>query len=193
MAWIIGVVCVGAVAALVLLALPILPFSVDLFRQGNDTASQSPDTDAVTDGSCREMYVEPLWATLEWTPGSSLEVSTEAPDSAAPEVVTALDLVVDVRCDWTSDRGTIATTRASVASDAGDILRSALPPLGFVCTDITEGAPRVRCVLVGKNDAGETIRIETIEAGEGTWVSSVQEGWWPEQYATRVGNQVWNG
>ncbi len=188
-AWIIGVVCLAVVVTLLVLALPVLPATPgwvrDLFGS-EETSEEVVDEPGALANNCRDLYADAQWAGLQWTPESALVPSTDAPQTTVPEVTEALDPQVRVTCDWSSEDGTISTTVAEVGSDAGDIIAAGLPEKGFTCTEITEVADRVRCVR--STDEGA---LETIEAGSGLWVSSLHEGWTPDQYASRIALRVW--
>lgn len=183
-AWIIGILCAAVVVVLAVLALPLLPIGATLF--GGEPASEADGPErAPIPGEpreCRDLYGEALWATLRWAPASEIDVSTEQPATSASDVVAALELNVRFTCAWSSERGEISTTYADAPVDTPEVIRSALPELGFGCVAV---ADRVRC---SRSD-GET--IETIEAGDGRWLSTVQNLWFPEQYATRTADRVW--
>lgn len=188
MAWVVGIACAAVVGALVWLAAPLLPASLQFVDQQVNPPTSGPaagDGGEVATGEpveCRDLYVDALWASLAWTEDAVLTPSADRPATSATGLVDALSPAVRFTCAWTSASGAISTTLADVPADAGAIARTALPALGFACSDVGD---RVRCVL----DADG--RVETIEAGGGRWLSSVQDGWHPAQYASRVADRVW--
>ncbi|MGV9194669.1 hypothetical protein ACQ143_10045 [Microbacterium sp. MC2] len=183
-AWIVGLLCAGVVAGLAYLALPLLPATVDWVAQQNapdDDAETVDDLDPFEPAECRHLYVDALWSSLTWTPGSVLMPSRDAPTTTATSVTDALQPDVRMTCDWISDSGEIHTTVAAVATDAGAIATAALPGLGFECA---EHHARVRCV----REDGDL--VETIETGGGLWLSTSQTGWYPADYTRRVADRV---
>lgn len=187
-AWTVGVACAAVVGALVWLAAPLVPAGLVFLGEKVNPPTSGPvagDGDDVASGEpaeCRDLYPDALWSSLVWEKGSLLTPSDAAPASSAAGFVDALAPSVRFTCSWTSDAGAISTTFASVASDAGAIARTALPALGFECRDVDD---RVRCTLVTDG------RRETIEAGGGRWLSSVQDGWHPLRYDDEVAELVW--
>src|SRR5690606_28533986 len=123
---------------------------------------------------CRDLYVDALWSSLVWAPESLLDQSTASPTTTATDVVEALAPSVRMTCDWRSSTGTISTTVAAVAADAGAIVTAALPSLGFTCA---QNGERIRCV---REDGDLT---ESIETGRGLWLSSSQNAWYPADYS----------
>ncbi len=186
-AWAVGVGCAAVIGVLVWLAAPLVPGSI-LFvgdQIGPPTSEPAAADDDATGGEiveCRDLYVDALWASLVWAEDAVLSPSTEAPATSATGLVDALAPQVRLTCGWISADGTISTTLADVPADAGAIARTALPALGFACETV---AGRDRCV----HDADG--RVETIEAGGGVWLSTVQDGWHPAGYATRIADRVW--
>ncbi|MFS0713022.1 hypothetical protein ABC195_04005 [Microbacterium sp. 2P01SA-2] len=178
-AWIVGVICAVVIGALAFLTAPLVTTGMGLLGAGGDTGGSA----AAADGpqQCRDLYPEALWVTLQYSPGAQIEQTQDEPVSTAAGLVEALAPEVRFTCTWTSDAGSISTTVASVGTDAGSIAASALPAQGFSCD---ERGVRTLC---SRTD-GEL--VETIEAGDGHWVSTSQSTWHPEQYASRVGNAV---
>ncbi|RKE65036.1 MULTISPECIES: hypothetical protein [Microbacterium] len=178
-AWIVGVFCAGVIGVLAFLTVPLVTTGMGMLGAGADEGAAA----AAADGpqQCRELYPEALWVTLQYSPGAQLEQTQDAPVSTATALVEALAPEVRFTCAWTSDAGSISTTVGSVGTDAGSIAASALPAQGFTCD---ESGVRTLC---SRTDGD---LVETIEAGEGHWVSTSQSVWHPEQYASRVGNAV---
>jgi len=187
-AWIVGIVCAATIAGLAFLAVPLLPASFTWLTGTLASPVSEPvaaDEDEVTAGApaeCRGLYADALWAGLVWTPESDLRASTDPPLTTATGLVDALQPAVRFTCAWTSAEGTISTTLADVPVDAGAIAEAALPSSGFSCADHED---RVRCTRA----EGEV--VETIEAGGGVWLSTLQDGWQPSNYASRVAGRVW--
>lgn len=178
-AWIVGVICAGVIGALLILTVPLVTTGMGLIgggvaAGGRATADEGPQ-------QCRDLYPEALWVSMQYTPGAELAQTDDAPVSTASALVGALAPEVRFTCVWTADAGSISTTVAAVGTDAGSIAASALPAQGFSCS---EREARTLC------SRSEGDLIETIEAANGLWVSTSQTGWFPEQYASRVGNTV---
>ncbi|MCR2813753.1 hypothetical protein [Microbacterium sp. zg.Y1084] len=191
LAWTAGVLSAGIVAALVWLALPGLPAVVgltgDSLRDGQQVqqAEAADAPEAVTPGECRRLYSDALWAGLSWQPGSELDQDRSVPKTSATVLVDSLAPDVRFTCTWTSEAGSISTTLAAVGSDAGAIAQAALPDLGYGCGVVADG--RVRCTK-----AADEV-YETLEFGEGLWLSTTETAWHPERYASRVAEAVWRG
>lgn len=189
LAWVVGLTCAAVVAALAWIAAPLLPGTVQFVGDQLNPPTSDPaagDAEDAVSGEvseCRDLYADALWTSLVWTPDSVLTPSTDAPESTASGLLDALSPKVRFTCAWTSADGAISTTVADVPADAGAIAGTALPALGFTCEDVDA---RIRCVREGEDGTRETI-----EAGGGTWLSSVQDGWHPSGYAQRVADRVW--
>lgn len=189
LAWVVGLTCAAVVGALAWIAAPLLPGTVQFVGDQLNPPTSDPaagDGDDAASGEvteCRDLYADALWTALVWTPDSELTPSTDAPESSASGLLDALSPKVRLTCAWTSADGTLSTTLADVPADAGAIAGTALPALGFVCDAVDE---RIRCVREGEDGTRETI-----EAGGGIWLSSVQDGWHPASYAQRVADRVW--
>lgn len=188
-AWVVGIGCAATLGALAFLALPLLPASLTWVE---DTARGPADgqvSEAPVEGEqggtpteCDQLYGEALWASLRFSDGAILTPSTDAPTTTATALVDALQPQVQLTCSWNADAGTVTTTLATVATDAGAIAASALPGSGFACEAREE---RIRCTRIDGD------LIETIESGGGLWVSTSESGWHPEGYTDRVAAQVW--
>lgn len=183
-AWIVGVICAGIVGTLAVLAIPLLSSSLSWLSNPGAAATGAPADEGDGPSGCRGLYTEPLWASLQYEPGSQLTSTTDAPVTTATALVEALAPAVRFTCTWTADIGSISTTVGEVGTDAGSIAASALPAQGFSCT---ESAGRTMC---SRTD-GEL--VETIESGGGVWVSTSQTAWHPPRYAGRVGDAVFAG
>lgn len=183
-AWIVGVFCAGIVGTLAVLTIPLLASSVSWLAHPDAAATGAPVDDGDGPSGCRGLYSEPLWASLQYEPGSQLTTTDDAPVTTATALVEALAPDVRFTCTWTSDIGSISTTVGEVGTDAGSIAASALPAQGFSCTE-TDG--RTLC-----SRAADDL-VETIESGGGVWVSTSQTAWHPTRYAGRVGDAVFAG
>lgn len=187
-AWTVGVVCAAVIGGLVLIAAPLVPVGLTFFGDKVNPPTSGPvagDGDEATSGEpgeCRDLYPDELWSSLVWADDAVLTPSEEPPVTSATGFVDALAPAVRFTCTWTSAAGTVSTTFASVASDAGAIAATALPTLGFACD---ETGPRTRCTRDAEG------ALETIEAGGGLWLSSVQDGWRPSRYADETAMRVW--
>lgn len=183
-AWIIGVCCLAVVVTLGVLALPALiddeAGTVGLPVQSGPTREAVPGEPL----ECRDLYGEALWASLRWGSSGELRQSREAPAVSATPVVDALELDVRFTCAWDSELGTISTTYADAPADAVTVAEGLLPASGFSCADAGE---RLRCARTDP-EAGV---VETIELGDGRWLSSVETGWHPERYHGRTADAVW--
>lgn len=192
-AWVVGIGCAATVAVLAVLAVPLLPASLawvggvgaavnppvatsDPVAAGDDDAAAGVPTE------CPQLYDEALWATMRFARGSVLTPSVDAPATTATSLVTALQPQVTLTCAWHADAGTVTTTLATVAPDAGAIAAAALPASGFGCEAQGE---RTRCT---RTDGDLT---ETIEAGAGLWLSTSEQGWHPAEYVRRIADRVW--
>ncbi|MCR2784898.1 MULTISPECIES: hypothetical protein [unclassified Microbacterium] len=180
LAWTVGILSAGVVAGLVWLAIPGLPVVVGLAGD-----SQNGSADDATPAACRTLYTDALWAGLSWEAGSQLTQDQSPPATAATVLVDSVAPQVRFTCTWTSDLGTIVTTLADAGPDAGAIAQSALPGLGFGCGPVSD--TRIRCT----KSEGDV--LETLELGDGLWLSTVETAWHPERYSSRVAETVWNG
>ncbi|SDQ45453.1 hypothetical protein [Microbacterium sp. cf332] len=180
-AWTVGVFCAAVLVVLAVLTVPLVTTGMGLLGERTDAGPQPAASDGPA--QCRDLYPEALWVSLQYAPGVALEQTQDAPVSSASALVEALAPEVRFTCSWSSETGTISTTVGAVGTDAGSIAASALPAQGFSCT---ERASRTLCART------EGDLVETIEAGDGHWVSTSQNAWHPEQYASRVGNAVFS-
>lgn len=189
-AWVVGIGCAATLGALAFLAVPLLPASVSWFGgtvggNGEATAPVAGGSEADPTGApteCDQLYGEALWAALRFSDGAILTPSQDAPTTTATALVGALQPQVQLTCAWNASAGTVSTTVATVATDAGAIAASALPASGFTCEAREE---RTRCSRTDGDLA------ETIEAGGGLWVSTSETGWHPAGLADRVADRVW--
>lgn len=185
-AWIVGILCAATVLGLAYLAIPMVPVVRDWAVQTLAGPRPAPERTADADDGpveCRDLYVDPLWASLVWTPESVLTPSAEAPASTtAAALLQATQPSVRFTCDWSSANGKISTTLADVGTDAGAAAAATLPGIGFTCTEVKA---RARCIRT------EGDVVETVEIGTGLLLASVESAWHPEQYAPRVADRVW--
>lgn len=186
-AWVVGIGCAAILGALAFLAVPLLPASVSWIGDTVDRPTSpptvaAPDADSGMPTECDDLYGEALWASLRFSEGAILTPSVDAPTTTATALVDALQPQVQLTCAWYADAGTVTTTVATVATDAGAIAASALPASGFTCETRED---RTRCT---RTDGELT---ETIESGGGLWVSSSETGWHPAGLMDRVSDRVW--
>lgn len=184
-AWFIGILSLGAVALLVFLAAPMLPsvlsWAGGIIFVAEPTPTPTPPT-ADELKKCEDLAGESLSDKLAAEHGFSVIPSRDAPVTSATAFVAALKPTVSITCTWHSDEGTLSATRASVGTDAGSIAQSGLPARGFTCEQVSG---RVVCTRASHGD------IETISAGGGTWLSTSEKGWHPEQFADQLAATVW--
>lgn len=191
-AWVVGIGCAATLGALAFLAVPLLPSSVSWLggtvggsADGETTApaAEGPEGDPTgAPTACDQLYGQALWAELRFADGAVLTPSQDAPTTTAAALVSALQPQVQMTCSWNADAGSVTTTVATVATDAGAIAASALPAAGFDCEAREE---RMRCTRADGD------LVETIEAGGGLWVSTSESTWHPSGLADRVADQVW--
>lgn len=188
-AWVVGIGCAATLGALAFLALPLLPASVSWVGATVDRPTEQPvaadplgGNEGGTPAECDQLYGEALWASLRFSDGAVLTPSKDAPTTTATALVSALQPQVQLTCSWKADAGTVATTFATVATDAGAIAASALPGSGFACEAREE---RTRCT---RTDGDLT---ETIETGGGLWLSTSETTWHPAGYTDNVAAQLW--
>jgi hypothetical protein len=181
-AWPMGVICAGVVAALVWLAVPGVPGMVEFAGNMLRGATSAPSADGAGGASaaaepasdCRSLYPDRLWADLTWTPDVLLSQSAAAPVTATA-LPAALAPVVHFTCTWrVSDAQRIATTVAGVAAGSTAIAEAALAADGFACTAAVDG---VHC----ERERDGVREIHDIRGD--VWLSSQLVGWEPEDYA----------
>jgi hypothetical protein len=190
-----GLLCAGVVAALVYLAVPMVPVAITWAGEALRTATAPRPTPTVeatpaqlaAQGSaidCRTLYPDVLWAELSWKGGALLSQSKAPPATAVTSLTEALAPTPQVTCSWRLDTGAgIVTTLAAVADGAADIAGEALRGAGFSC-DSDAGA--LRC----QRARGDVIEEHTLRGG--LWLSSIESAWHPEHYGARVEAHVWD-
>lgn len=184
-AWVVGVLSAALIVGLIVLALPLLPVWTQLAGPApTASATFEPERAAVPGEprACRDLYTTALWGSIDLAASDDVRESQDEPASSIPEIVTELAPTVRFTCDWSSPGGTITTTYADAAADTARLLQGALDDTDFACEELGE---RLRCT---RSD-GDV--IETIEVGDGRWLSSMQTGWQPTGYAGVTGNAVW--
>ncbi|TDN90612.1 hypothetical protein [Microbacterium sp. BK668] len=193
LAWPVGLLCAGVVGALAWLALPAVPGTVgfvgDTLRSATSTpqaAATGPVSAAALDPSadldCRDIYPRRLWGELAWAPDSLLSQTRAAPATAVTALVDALQPTVRVTCAWRAAPGTIVTTLSVVGADAAAVAEAALLGQGFSCEPLGSG---VAC----RRTAGGIVEEQAVR--DGLWLASVESGWTPVQYGTRLAAFVW--
>lgn len=188
-----GMLCIGVVAALVWLALPMFPVALAWVGDTSQRAitprpvTVAPETPAQRAATgpidCRALYPDGLWAELTWTGGALLAQTTAPPATRAGSLVDALAPTTRVTCGWQrEDDGGIITTLAVVGADAVSIADAALRGQGFTCTtdDVAARCTRAR---------GDVLEEHTVR--DGLWLSSIETQWQPEDYGARLEAHLW--
>lgn len=187
-----GMLCATVVAALVWLALPMVPVSIgwlgDTLRNATapraaPSAVPSPAQDAAAGAAvdCRSMYSDDLWNELTWHAGSLLSQSLAAPATDARAFADAVTADVAVTCVWRFDGGGIVTTLARVDADASAVAEPSLASDGFACTSSAEA---VECTRT----RGSVVEQHTLRSG--LWLVSVETGWHPDDFGARLERHV---
>ncbi len=198
MAWVVGLGCAAVVGALLVLAAPALPMSMqlvgDALRNASAAASE-PDAaasvPAPTAGTvptstpeCRELYTEALWAQLAQRAGGDPVQDAAAPVSSLTTLSAALSPAVRVTCTFAGvSTGRIVTTVSDVPADAAAVARATLETGGFTCAGFGDGG--VRC----ERTTADGVEEQAVRAG--VWVSTLYSGWRPDRYLDRVAPQLW--
>ena len=193
LAWPVGLVCAGVVGALAWLAAPALPATVGFVGDTLRSATSTPQAaaagplstvalDLAHDLDCRKVYPPQLWGELAWTPDSLLAQTHAAPATAVTALVDALQPTVRVTCGWRAPRGTIVTTLSVVGTDAAAVAEAALTGQGFACEQFGAG---VTC----RRSSGGVLEEQAVR--DGLWLASVETGWHPEHYGSRLAAFVW--
>jgi len=193
LAWPVGVLCAGIVGAIVWVALPAVPGTVnwigDTLRAATsapvaappspvETAALDPDADL----DCRTLYPDRLWAELAWGSDVLLDQDRTPPATWITALVDALQPAVRVTCSWRSTDGQIVTTLSKVAADASTIAEAALRGQGFDCETFGTG---VAC----RRQQGDIVEEQAVR--DGLWLASVETSWLPEDYGTQLAARVW--
>ena len=206
LAWPVGVVCLGIVVVLVVMAAPLVPASVfwvgDTLRTGSGNVATGPataadgdeplgtdgagagdaDGDAADDGGCRQLYPDVLWSELTARTGAPVQ-NDSPPATTAASLAAALAPSVERTCVWTATTtGEIVTTVASVPEEASAIAEASLQTQGFTCEEIEQGT------YCSRRD-GE-VAEEHVFNGD-IWLASQLTAWHPQNYSQRVAAQLW--
>jgi hypothetical protein len=192
-AWPAGLLCAAVVGTLAWLAQPMLPVSVawvgDMLRAASTPPPVAPVAESVAtlaiapgDIDCRALYPDSLWAELTWTPNVLLSQDAAPSATAITSLTDALAPSVRLSCHWRADGGTIVSTLAGVAADAGPIADASLRGQGFTCVS---DADAVTCTRT----SGDVVEEQTIRGG--LWLSSVERAWHPDAYGERLSAHVW--
>lgn len=189
-----GLLCAAVVAALVWLALPMVPVAVNWVGDTLRAASNPPPPPVAEETladralasevfDCRAIYPDSLWSELTWRAGVLLNQTAGPPATAITPLADALLPSPRITCAWRLESGGgIVTTLAVVADDAATIADAALRGQGFTCT-LEDGA--LRCVRV----RGDVIEEHTVRGD--LWLSSMETKWHPEDYGPRVEAEIW--
>ena len=193
LAWPVGLLCAGIVGALVWVAMPAVPGTVnwigDTLRAATSAPVAAPPSpvettalDAAADVDCRTLYPDRLWAELAWGSDVLLDQNLTPPATRITALVDALQPVVRVTCSWRSNGGQIVTTLSRVAADASTIIEAALQGQGFHCAAFGTG---VAC----KRKTGHLVEEQAVR--DGLWLASVETSWLPEDYGAQLATRVW--
>jgi hypothetical protein len=188
-----GTACAAVVATLVYLSLPMVPVTgawVAMMAQTAFTnlttpvsASSGEPAPAADAADCRDLYPDGLWAELTWKADVRLAQSTAPPATSVTTLVEALAPTVRLTCVWTySGAGSIATTLATVSPEAAALAEAALRGQGFACAADDGG---LRCSRI----TGDVLEEHEVR-GE-LWLSSVETGWQPDDYSSRLASNLW--
>lgn len=185
-AWPAGVVCAAIVAALLVLAAPGVPGAVtfvgDTLRTGSTTP---PYTDAPRvpgpAETCRDLYTQPMWSALVWSPEALLNQRRTAALST-PEAVGAAAATPVVTCHWRGDGGRwLETSVAIVSAQGAAAVTATLSEQGFACDTAGD---TVHC----QREAGGVVEVHDLRGDR--WVSSTFSGWMPDGYAGVVASRA---
>ncbi|WP_345801509.1 hypothetical protein AAIB33_18950 [Microbacterium sp. AZCO] len=193
LAWPAGLVCAGVVGALVYLAAPAVPGTVEFVGDTLRAATSAPVAASglpvgaiALDGSdeidCRDLYPGPLWSELAWSPNVLLTQNLSLPPTSAAALIDALQPAVRVTCQWKGPQGTIVSTLARVGADAATVADASLRGQGFSCEAFASGT------LCRRTSGGV---LEEHAVRDGLWLSSIETGWMPEAFTARLAAFVW--
>ncbi|WP_063256844.1 hypothetical protein [Microbacterium sp. T32] len=185
-AWPVGVLCAAVVATLLVLAAPGLPGAVtfvgDTLRAGSTTP---PWTDAPRvpgpATTCRDLYTQPMWSELVWSPEALLTQRHTGPLST-PEAVAAAAPTPVITCHWRGEGGRwLESSVATVSADGATAVEATLSGQGFTCaTD----ADTVHC----ERTADGVTEVHDLRGDR--WVSSTFSGWMPDGYTAVVASRA---
>ena len=188
-----GMLCLGVVAGLVWLALPMVPTSVawvgDTLRAASAPREAAPvrETPAQLASTrpidCRALYPDALWAELTWKGGSLLSQTSAPPATTVTSLIDALAPRSLVTCSWRlAEGGVIVTTLAAVPDDAASTIDAALRGEGFTCATVDDA-------LSCRRVRGAVVEEHAVRGG--LWLSSVETAWRPDEYGALVEAHVW--
>lgn len=185
-AWPAGVLCAAVVATLFVLAAPGLPGAVtfvgDTLRTGSTTP---PYTDAPRvpgpAGTCRDLYTQPMWSALVWSP-EALLTQRRTTALSTPEAVAAAAPTPVITCHWRGEGGRwLETSVAAVSPEGAAAVQSTLTAQSFTCT---AAEATVHC----ERQADGVTEIHDLRGDR--WVSSTFSGWMPDGYAAVVASRA---
>lgn len=188
-----GILCAAVVVSLGYLSLPMVPVAgswVAMMARSAYTNITAPPEVASGDvapaadaADCRDLYPDGLWAELTWKADVQLAQSQAPPATAVTTLVEALAPTVRLTCVWTySGAGSIATTLSTVPPKAAALAEAALRGQGFACAADDGG---LRC----SRTTGDVLEEHEVR-GE-LWLSSVETGWQPDDYSSRLASNLW--
>ncbi|RWR19156.1 hypothetical protein D8Y23_08055 [Microbacterium enclense] len=185
-AWPVGVLCAAVIAGLAVLAAPGLPGAVtfvgDTLRAGSTTA---PWTDAPRvpgpATTCRDLYTQPMWSTLVWSP-EALLTQRRTGALSTPEAVAAAGSTPVVTCHWRGESGRwLETSVATVSAEGAAAVAATLTGQGFACA---ADGDATHC----ERTAGDVVEVHDLRGDR--WVSSMFAGWMPDGYAAIVASRA---
>lgn len=185
-AWPAGALCAAVVATLFVLAAPGLPGAVtfvgDTLRTGSTTPpyADAPRVPGPA-GTCRDLYTQPMWSALVWSP-EALLTQRHTTALSTPEAVAAAAPTPVITCHWRGEGGRwLETSVATVAPEGAAAVQSTLTAQSFTCTPVES---TVHCE---RRTDGVT---EIHDLRGDRWVSSTFSGWMPDGYAEIVASRA---
>lgn len=185
-AWPVGVLCAAVVAALAVLAAPGLPGAVTFVGETLRAGSTTPPwTDAPRvpgpATTCRDLYTQPMWSELVWSPEALLTQRHTGPLST-PEAVAAAAPTPVITCHWRGQSGRwLETSVATVSAAGAAAVSTTLSGEGFACEPDGDG---VHC----ERTVGDVTEVHDLRGDR--WVSSTFSGWMPDGYAVVVASRA---
>ncbi len=193
LAWPVGLFCVAAVGALGVLAAPGVPVAVafigDTLRAASGASAPSAEEPPTPAAECRDLYSQPMWSSLVWSPDALLSQRRTAP-SSTPEAVAAAAPSTVVTCHWRGPDGHFLETTVSTVSEEGAAAVAAtLVAQGFACETSPDGTGT--SVTHCARTTGDVAEVHDLRGDR--WVSSTLSGWMPDDYAAVVASHAFFG
>ncbi|KHK99535.1 hypothetical protein LK09_02610 [Microbacterium mangrovi] len=202
LAWPVGILCVAAVAGMVYVAAPAVPwavgFTLGVLEQGARTPAEPLPTPvpiesigtALTD-DCVSLYPSRLWLELALDPHTVLSQDMSAPAVELMQAMAPWHPSVRMTCGWRSATG--GTVRSSLvdltASGTADATRTAiaaaLTQRGFGCRVTRPDASLLTCT----RRSGQVTDTAVVHGQ--TWLSTTETGWHPAAYTAALVQRLW--